>query len=113
MTTEVKEANKGGLLLGIMIGGAVGAVSALLVAPKTGTKMREDLSNTYRSINEKTQQLASTVAQKTQDIAKSVSGHTTDVVDKAKEVEKLVVNTWEAKKDDVVRDMDKLKPKFD
>jgi gas vesicle protein len=101
-TMEKPETKKSGLLLGIVIGGAVGAVSALLVAPKSGIEMREDISNKYRSLNDKTQQLASTVGQKSQELAEKVSNHTTGLVDKVKETKQNVFNTWQSTKDEVL-----------
>jgi gas vesicle protein len=101
-TMEKSETKKSGLLLGIVIGGAVGAVSALLVAPKSGTEIREDISNKYRSLNDKTQQLAATVGQKSQELADKVSNHTTDLVDKVKETKQNVFNTWQSTKDEVL-----------
>lgn len=77
--SEAVGTNKGGLLLGLVIGGAVGAITSLLLAPKAGSELREDLSNTYRTFNDKTSQLASAVGQKTQDIASAVSEKTRDI----------------------------------
>jgi gas vesicle protein len=103
MTTETKETKKSGLLLGIVIGGAVGAVSALLIAPKSGTEMREDISNKYRSLNDKTQQLAANIGQKTQDIADTISSQTTSLVDKAKETKQNVIHSWQTAKEEVTQ----------
>ncbi|NRF92187.1 YtxH domain-containing protein [Paenibacillus frigoriresistens] len=77
--SEAVGTNKGGLLLGLVIGGAVGAITSLLLAPKAGSELREDLSNTYRTFNDKTSQLASAVGQKTQDIVSTVSDKTQDI----------------------------------
>ncbi|MCY9696075.1 YtxH domain-containing protein [Paenibacillus alginolyticus] len=77
--SEAVGTNKGGLLLGLVIGGAVGAITSLLLAPKAGSELREDLSNTYRTFNDKTSQLASAVGQKTQDIISTVSDKTQDI----------------------------------
>jgi gas vesicle protein len=103
MTADTKETKKSGLLLGIFIGGAVGAVSALLIAPKSGTEMREDLSNKYRSLNDKTQQLAANIGQKTQEIADTISSQTTNLVDKANETKQNVIHSWQTAKDEVTQ----------
>ncbi|MGO4272581.1 YtxH domain-containing protein [Paenibacillus sp. TAF58] len=118
--SEAVGTNKGGLLLGLVIGGAVGAITSLLLAPKAGSELREDLSNTYRTFNDKTSQLASAVGQRTQDIvstvsdktqdiasavsektkdmANSVSHQATEAVDKAKESKQLVAESLQAAK---------------
>ena len=38
-------AKKGGFFLGAVIGGTAAAVAALLLAPKSGKELRDDLSN--------------------------------------------------------------------
>lgn len=91
MTNATMEQKKnGGLLKGMIIGGAVGAVSALLLAPKSGIKLREDISTKYRSLNDKTQ-----------DIAKSVSDHTASLLDKAKETKQQVLDSWNSTKEKI------------
>ncbi|TXK74847.1 YtxH domain-containing protein [Paenibacillus sp. N3.4] len=113
--SETVGTNKSGLLLGLIIGGAVGAITSLLLAPKSGLELREDLSNTYRTLNDKTSQLASavgqktqevasTISEKTQDIASSVSDHAADIVDKAKESKQLVAESLQAAKDNFQND---------
>jgi gas vesicle protein len=112
MSSETKS---NGLLLGTLIGGAVGAVSALLLAPKTGEKLREDLSNKYRVINEKMQQMASSVGEKTKDFASiaeqkkddlttHVVNETHKLADQANHTKDNVVNAWNTDKQDNKRD---------
>ncbi|MNW01971.1 YtxH-like protein [compost metagenome] len=86
--SEVVETNKSGLWLGLMIGGAVGAITSLLIAPKAGNKLREDLMNTYRTWQDKTKEIATSVSESTKAIAESVSQKTEDLVDTAKETAK-------------------------
>ena len=46
-------AKKGGFFLGAVIGGTAAAVAALLLAPKSGKELRDDLSNqTERKITQ-------------------------------------------------------------
>jgi gas vesicle protein len=84
------------LLVGAVVGGLLGAVTALLFAPKSGRELRADISEQAHAVSEKTQhvaeqfvdkskQVATTVGTKTQEIAKTVSEHTTEWAGKAKE----------------------------
>ncbi|MEC0225930.1 YtxH domain-containing protein [Paenibacillus alba] len=99
--SEAVGTNKGGLLLGLVIGGAVGAVASLLFAPKAGSELREDLSNTYRTLNDKTSKLASTVGQKTQEIVSSVCETTQDIAATASEKAKDIVSTVSEKSQEI------------
>lgn len=84
-------------LLGAVVGGVLGAVTALLLAPKSGKELRKDIAEQahrvgektqelYGVVSSKTQQLAGTVGEKTQQIVKNVSEHTGEWMQKAKEV---------------------------
>lgn len=83
------------LLTGAVVGGVLGAVTALLFAPKSGKELRSDIANQYHQVSEKTQKVAgqitekskevvSSVGQKTQDIAIAVSEHTAEWAGKTK-----------------------------
>jgi gas vesicle protein len=84
-------------LLGAVVGGIIGAITALLVAPKPGEELRADIKDTVNTVSTKTQEIANQVSDRSQSIAKNVSErsqviaknvgiHTTDLVDKAKEL---------------------------
>jgi gas vesicle protein len=87
-TKDAKETKKRSVWLGIAIGGAVGAVSAMLVAPKSGKETRENISNKYQDISDKTKEQVSNVGQKTQEVAEKVSGQISSLADRVKKVEK-------------------------
>jgi gas vesicle protein len=123
-----------GLLLGTIIGGAIGAASAFLLAPKTGAKLREDIVTKYRNINDKMQQMTSNVGDKTQEMASSVgqkahslannvSDHTSKLADrvsevkgsftdKANDVRDTVLNAWQDSKEEVKREAEKQRQPF-
>ncbi|SCW85201.1 YtxH-like protein [Paenibacillus tianmuensis] len=61
------------LLVGAVIGGVLGAVTALLFAPKSGCELRADLKEGYHQVSEKTQQIAGDVAEKSKQVAVQVS----------------------------------------
>lgn len=73
-------------LLGAVVGGIIGAATALLLAPKPGNELRSDIRDTVSTVSQKTQELASEVGQRSQVIAKNVGAHTSEWVDKAKEL---------------------------
>lgn len=81
--SENKRKGKG-FIAGIIVGGVVGALGALLTAPKPGRELRRDLSEQFDTISDKTQQIAGTVGQKTQEAVKVVHDRTSDWTAKAK-----------------------------
>lgn len=91
------------LLIGAVVGGLLGAATALLFAPKSGRELRSDITENAKAVSDKTVQIASTVSQKTQDVAKSVSTTTSDFVGKAKDTAANVIDTvrsWKESKND-------------
>ncbi|CAN7183531.1 YtxH domain-containing protein [Paenibacillus sp. LjRoot153] len=96
--SETVETNKGGLWLGLVIGGAVGAITSLLIAPKAGSKLRKDLWSTYRTWQDKTKEFASSVSENSKALAESVSQKTEDLVDTAKESQHRVTDSIQAAK---------------
>lgn len=92
-------------LIGAAVGGVLGAVAALLLAPKSGKELRADIANQAQAVSEKTQQVAGTISQKTQEVAKTVGEHTTEWYEKAKDVTANVVDgvrSWKESKADVI-----------
>ncbi|MBA3722363.1 MAG: YtxH domain-containing protein [Parachlamydiaceae bacterium] len=71
-------------LVGAALGAVLGSVSALLLAPKAGRKLREDICDVYCDVSEKSQNIADQVSKTSKSIAKNVSCTTSDLVDKAK-----------------------------
>jgi gas vesicle protein len=87
-------------IIGAVVGGLLGAMAALLLAPKSGRELRKDIADGYETISDKTQQIASTVSDKTTAIAKTAAAQTSEWVDKAKDVASTVVSevkTWRDK----------------
>lgn len=91
-----KQSNGKNFLIGTIVGGVVGAVTALLFAPKSGRELRADIAEQAQAIGEKTQQFAGNVSQKTQEVAKSVGEQTSEWVGKAKEAASAVASRVEA-----------------
>lgn len=87
------ESKASSLLLGTVIGGAVGVLAALLLAPKSGEEMREDLAHKYQSMCSKTKEIASTVGDKAKDIVETVKAEASDLADQAKESNQRIAET--------------------
>jgi gas vesicle protein len=79
MSKEQQTENCTSFAKGLFIGSLVGAVAALLWAPKSGREMREDLSDKMKVAGDKSKEVAYTVGSKVSDIAKTVSNKTCDV----------------------------------
>lgn len=56
-------------LLGTIIGGVVGSVTALMLAPKSGREMRGDLANGAKQVGQATAKIAEDVTGKTEEWA--------------------------------------------
>ncbi|MBP1154700.1 MULTISPECIES: YtxH domain-containing protein [unclassified Paenibacillus] len=96
------------LMVGAVVGSVLGAVTALLLAPKSGRELRNDIVDGYQQVSEKTQRLAENVADKSKQIVSAVSEtsqstaenigrHTSDWAGKVKGVAIQVgeeVKTW-------------------
>lgn len=57
--------------IGALVGGVVGGVTALLLAPKSGRELRQDLADGAKQATEKTQQFAHQIGEKTADIVEA------------------------------------------
>lgn len=92
--------------IGAAAGTILGAVAALLLAPKSGKELRKDIADGVHNLSEKTQQatetvsvkskqLADTLTEKTQQAAQVVGRHTSEWTEKAK----VAALTWKKAKD--------------
>ncbi|MBB6672558.1 YtxH domain-containing protein [Cohnella nanjingensis] len=73
-----------GLIKGALIGGVVGAAAALLLAPKSGRELRQDLKTTYNKSMDRTKQWVSDAGVKTQEVAQKVGRQATDLIGQTK-----------------------------
>jgi len=96
-----KENTGSGLLLGTIIGGAVGAVTALLLAPKSGDRMRQDISDKFQAICQKTKDIASTVGDSAKELASSVKEEAAGLAEHAKESNENIKDTLISSKDEI------------
>lgn len=56
--------NSKDFMIGALIGGMIGAATALFMAPKTGKELRNDFNEQARNISEKTERLRQTAMEK-------------------------------------------------
>ncbi|MBD2868016.1 YtxH domain-containing protein [Paenibacillus arenilitoris] len=96
-----KEQTGSGVVLGAIIGGAVGAVSALLLAPKSGAELREDISGKWQSVSQKTKEMASAVGRQTKTLASKIGDEASDLAGQAKKSNENVMDALTAAKDEV------------
>ncbi|MGE8206292.1 YtxH domain-containing protein [Heyndrickxia sp. NPDC080065] len=64
-----EQLNRKDFIAGALIGGIVGAVTALLLAPKSGKELRNDLSGQVEALKGKTDHLRIAVTQKGNELA--------------------------------------------
>jgi gas vesicle protein len=69
------------LLLGVIVGGVIGALTALLAAPKSGRELRNDITEQVNTVSEKTQQAVNTVSDKTSEWVGKVQEAAKDVIE--------------------------------
>lgn len=100
------------LMIGAVVGSVLGAITALLLAPKSGRELRNDIADGVQQVSEKTQRLAGDVAEKSKQIVsvvtetsqttvETIGRHTSDWASKAKEVAIQVgeeVKSWKKEK---------------
>lgn len=81
-----KEESSNSFLLGALIGGVVGAVTALLLAPKPGKELRRSLSSQADSILDKTEQLRGNVLIKSNELVTKTSSLSQGIVEQSTEL---------------------------
>jgi gas vesicle protein len=87
--------NSKDFLIGSLIGGLVGASVALLLAPKSGKELREDINDQATVVKERTNQLTATAKEKGTELAgaakekgdyfsKTISEQSSEIINKVK-----------------------------
>ncbi|MFC5704363.1 YtxH domain-containing protein [Cohnella faecalis] len=92
-------ANKG-MFKGALIGGAVGAATALLFAPKSGRELRSDIKNRYIDAQDRTKQFVSDVTSKAKDTVSQVGDQASDLVGKTRSAIRSAKDELETWKED-------------
>ncbi|WP_238357675.1 YtxH domain-containing protein [Cohnella zeiphila] len=78
------------MLKGVLVGGAVGAAAALLLAPKSGRELRQDIRDKYRQTSDKAKTLVTNATEKTKEIVSHVGQRASEVADKTQSVVRAV-----------------------
>ena len=77
-------------IAGIVLGGLVGAATALLLSPKSGPALRKDLRRTYDEVTEGAHDLAHAVSKKSHKYANQLSGQAEEWTDKVRDFLEVV-----------------------
>ena len=73
-----------GFLLGALAGGVVGSITALLLAPKAGKELRQDISTGAQKVGDATVKAAGQVSETTSRIAKQLGEQAVQLGEKTK-----------------------------
>lgn len=80
-----------GFLIGVLAGGVVGSITALLLAPKAGKELRQDIAVGATKVQETTVKVAGQVGDTTGRFAKQIGEQAVNIADKAKNAAGSVV----------------------
>ncbi|RBW71443.1 YtxH domain-containing protein [Bacillus taeanensis] len=115
MSNNNNNINSKDFLIGTLIGGIVGAASALLMAPKSGKELRSDINQQAAVVKDRTVQMKDTALEKSNEfassakersstIARTVSDQSNQVANKVRSVTTSLrddVNKWRASRKEV------------
>ena len=80
--------NSKDFIIGALVGGIIGAATALFTAPKAGKELRNDITEQAKNISEKTDKLyrdiTETAKEKTSSVSEAVSVKSAEIVSKVK-----------------------------
>jgi gas vesicle protein len=82
-----------GFLLGAIAGGVVGSVTALLLAPKPGKELRQDISAGAQKVSDSTARVAGQVTDTTGRIARQIGDQAVQLADRTKQAATNVVTS--------------------
>ncbi|WP_026676614.1 YtxH domain-containing protein [Fictibacillus gelatini] len=91
-------------LIGALVGGIVGATTALLLAPKSGKELRTNIGEQATQIKDKGSEITSRVREKSSAIVNTVSEQSNQVAGKVKELTSNIrrdISNWRSKGEEV------------
>lgn len=103
---EKEDSSAGSFLLGALIGGVIGAATALFLAPKTGKEMRDDLSTQANQLKDKSIELSSIAKDKATEYSSVAKDKANEFASTAKEKTEEVTQTIQDQSDQLT---DKIK----
>ncbi|UVI28224.1 YtxH domain-containing protein [Paenibacillus spongiae] len=80
-------------LFGALAGGIIGSVTALLLAPKPGRELRQDIADGAQQVGETTVRIAGQVGETTSRIVKQVGSGASQAAVKAKDAAGSIIGT--------------------
>lgn len=80
------EVNSKDFLIGALVGGIIGAATALFLAPKSGAELRGDVTTQATHLKDKTVDLSSTAKEKTSQLSSQLKEKSAPLVDKVKSI---------------------------
>ncbi|WP_096189765.1 YtxH domain-containing protein [Evansella halocellulosilytica] len=90
MSNDNQGLNTKDFLIGSLLGGIIGASTALLLAPKSGKELRQDLNEQAKVAKEKTADWTTQAVEKGNEFAAQVSDQSVTLIDKVKDVARSV-----------------------
>lgn len=113
--SDNKNKSSKSFIMGAIVGGVVGAVTALLLAPKSGKEMREDLNAQATVLKERSLQLKDTAVErgsewisvakeKSTELAKTVNKQSQQVVEKVKDLTQQIRSNSEQEESPLIHE---------
>jgi gas vesicle protein len=78
------EVNSKDFIIGVLVGGIIGAATALFLAPKSGRELRENVSTQAIQLKDKTADFSLTAKEKTSQLSSQIKEQSGQIVDKVK-----------------------------
>lgn len=78
--------NSKDFLLGTLVGGIVGALSALLLAPKAGKELREEITNQTETLRHKGGEIYLLAREKSANLARNIGDQSREMADKVRDI---------------------------
>lgn len=97
MEQRTSSANGKGFLFGLLAGGAIGGIAALLYAPKSGRELRKDIRNKSRE-----------VVKETGEYADSAKTRAAEIISEGRQKAENLINDAKQKADSITRGTEKL-----
>lgn len=97
--------NSKDFIIGALVGGIVGAASALMMAPKSGKELRSDINEQAGALKDKSSEWSEMAKDKSSNIARTVSEQSTQVAGKVKELTTSIrrdLDNWRNKGQEVL-----------
>lgn len=73
-------------LAGALLGGILGATTALLLAPKSGSELRQDISEKIQDLTENAQEISQNIQEKGENLANNARAQASHWVDHARDL---------------------------